>query len=98
MQTLDGLIEEIAKALCIADGIDPNHNVGHDYLDAMTDQERAEWGRSNHAVPMVALYSPSWRMYRKVAARIITQRKIMKQFAEKIDAQIEQETIDASDI
>lgn len=92
MQTLDSLIEELARELCRDQGIDPDERVSHGYLDGMTDRERAEWGKSHRGVPLVGVMSPCWRIYRASAARIVAHYKLMKKFGEKINAQIEQET------
>ena len=53
-----------AKALCVDDGFDPDHNVTHAYGDDFTVQEWEYWWTSNTAISAQPVVSPMWRLYR----------------------------------
>ena len=53
-----------AKALCVDDGFDPDHNVTHAYGDDFTAQEWEYRWTSNTAISGQPVVSPTWRPYR----------------------------------
>jgi hypothetical protein len=60
-------IEAKAKALCAADGLDPDQNVTHAYGDDFTAQEWKYRWTSNTAISSQPVVSPMWRLYRACA-------------------------------
>ena len=68
----DEEIESVARNLCKSLGLDPDKRALHGYGDTMTP---AEYDREvGDAVPMIALYSPRWMIFRGDAARALAAR------------------------
>ena len=61
---MDSQIRAKAKALCVEDGFDPDHEVTHAYGDDFTGQEWNSWWTSNPEIPFQEVVSPMWRLYR----------------------------------
>ena len=57
-------IEAKAKALCAADGLDPDQDVAHAYGDDFTVQEWEYRWTSNIAISGELVVSPIWKLYR----------------------------------
>ena len=70
---MDHQIRARAKALCVEDGFDPDHEVTHAYGDDFTGQEWNSWWTSNPEVPFQEVVSPMWRLYRAHAFMELSQ-------------------------
>ena len=73
----DEEIESVARNFCEALGLDPDKRVLHGYGDTMTPSEYER--EVGEVVPMVALYSPRWMIFRGDAARALAARAALKE-------------------
>lgn len=65
----DHEIERVARGICHHLGLDPEEPVSHAYGETMTPAEyEREVGGS---IPMIALYSQRWMLYRRSAAHAL---------------------------
>lgn len=71
----DAQVEEVARGICTALGLDPEERVGCGVYDDDTPAERA--ARKSDYVPMMMLYKPQWRLYRWKAAEAIATQAAM---------------------
>ena len=68
-------IERVARRICENLGLDPDTRVQHAYGDTMTPAEyEREVGGS---IPMIALYSQRWMLYRGSAAHAIATQSAL---------------------
>lgn len=73
----DEKIERVARAICANLGLDPEEIVRHGYGEPMTPAEfRKEAGNT---IPMVALHSPRWCIYRALAAEAMAVQKALQE-------------------
>jgi hypothetical protein len=69
----DVQIEKMARRMCKNMGLDPNEIVAHGVLDTLTEKERLKY---SEGVPMVAVYSPRWQLYRAEAEKALSSQRV----------------------